>query len=32
MSPVAPHEILEVVGDTVAGNIAASLYFGGDLF
>ena len=32
MSPVALHEILEVVGDTVAGDITASLDFGSDLF
>ena len=31
-SPVTLHEILEVVGDTVAGDIAAGLYFAGDLF
>jgi hypothetical protein len=32
LSPVALHEILEVVGDIVARDIAASLDFGGDLF
>lgn len=32
MSPVPLHEILKVIGDTIARDIAAGLYFAGDLF